>query len=164
MSELQAKRDELQQHLTQTTDRLAELDKEIAEGKKVELRHGDSFGDGYNVIIAIYVSETDKWRLSYNDKSGHEMSKEEILKRIKGCGYSFICNIFDDLKDMHKDVEEFSVDGATFKIDKRCPVATVDICCWPDQTTKTFSLDEFDKVVLGLRQIQAKLKRQEAKK
>lgn len=81
----------------------------LAEEQKPELRHGDTFAkDDYLVVILI---DGDECRIVHKDGSNHFNTINEIAYELEG--YTFIGNIFDDLKAMQEDVEEFEVKCCT---------------------------------------------------
>jgi hypothetical protein len=106
--ELQAKRNELFSHSTDTLARIKELDKEIAEAGKPKLRHGD-YGTDSNGRECIYMRNPSPQKypyfvagkgVSYCNASGSVCVPNTVLG-----------NIFDDIANRGKERSKVSIEG-----------------------------------------------------
>jgi hypothetical protein len=138
---------------------MAEIEAKLEEAKKPVLRHGDyGFGsnwDKQNIDAFIYTKQTTDNKTFYASGMGQV---DTISSK-----HPVIGNLFDDLKAMQTEVTECEVSCERFGGDK----ITATICgdkviidhVAGDETW--ISLEDFDKYVFELRQMQATLKRQQ---
>ena len=130
---------------------------EIAEAEKPKLRHGASFHDGCNPIVAI--TDGVKWKAVYPSECSIEYgSAEELLSMIEGIGYKLTGNIFDDLKALQGTLSHFEIDR------KRVSLVGDGYRMQDKMSGHNIYISEtrIDEFIMGLRQMRATQKRKAA--
>ena len=91
---------------------------ELAELDKPKLRHGDYFGDGLTRLVVLEAYDQEGvWNFIHKDGSCDHRSEKEVLSHIGKLPH--LGNIFDDLAEMVKPLNEFKTDVHTYRIDKK---------------------------------------------